>query len=525
MCTSANRRLCLLLVTVTMSLGGLGCEILFPWPTPPADTTAPTTPTGLMATAASATQVDLTWSASTDTGGAGVAGYRVFRDGTQITTVTATMYSDTGRTADTPYCYVVAAIDAANNVSADSAQSCVTTLAVPPPPGPVYNNTTDPTNAGARYIGERACASCHTDVGARHEAHGHAFKLRPIQGVALDFPASNPVAGVPNPPSGRAWTDLRFMIGGFFKKARFIDASGHVMTDGTAGVNTQWNLAMPHVGLPPAFGAYEASRTTPLPYDFDCFQCHTTGPKNFADSGNQYQFGLPGMPGTWAESGIQCEACHGPGSNHPANPSARDLYVDVRAQACATCHRRGTDFNVVPASGGYIQHREQLQELLASGGHATLDCVMCHEPHTSTLTDPNKGIRKTCTECHPTRTMGIHTGATYTRLDGYSEVMNCQSCHMSFAVRNGRAAAIGATGKAADERTHIVRINTTSATSAQALFNMAGTAVQKDAQGRAAITVDFVCMRCHAGVGNAPALPINVAAGVMDAVHSLPQQP
>src|ERR1700741_4568595 len=71
---------------------------------PPApDTMAPTVPQNLTAAAAGPTQVGLNWTASTDSGGAGLAGYRVFRDGAQITTTTGTTYSDTGLTANTTY--------------------------------------------------------------------------------------------------------------------------------------------------------------------------------------------------------------------------------------------------------------------------------------------------------------------------------------------------------------------------------------------------------------------------------------
>src|SRR6267378_1798644 len=71
---------------------------------PPPDTTAPSAPTGLGATAASATQVNLSWTASTDN--VGVTGYRVERcqgaacsTFAQVATPTATSFSDTGLTA------------------------------------------------------------------------------------------------------------------------------------------------------------------------------------------------------------------------------------------------------------------------------------------------------------------------------------------------------------------------------------------------------------------------------------------
>src|SRR6266850_39809 len=100
-------------------------------PPPTPDTTAPTVPQNLTATAAGPTQVNLSWSASTDSGGSGLAGYRVFRGGTQITTTTATTYSDTGLTANTAYTYTVRAYDNATpaNVSADSSAASATTAA------------------------------------------------------------------------------------------------------------------------------------------------------------------------------------------------------------------------------------------------------------------------------------------------------------------------------------------------------------------------------------------------------------
>ncbi len=95
----------------------------------PADTQPPTTPTGLQGNAVSTTQIDLTWNASTDD--VGVTGYEVRRDGTPITTVTGTAYSDTGLTVNTSYSYTVVARDAAGNESAESAAASVSTLPAP----------------------------------------------------------------------------------------------------------------------------------------------------------------------------------------------------------------------------------------------------------------------------------------------------------------------------------------------------------------------------------------------------------
>ena len=66
------------------------------------DTIAPSTPTGLTANAVSASQINLSWSASTDN--VAVTGYRVFRNGTLLVTLgNVTTYQNTGLTASTTY--------------------------------------------------------------------------------------------------------------------------------------------------------------------------------------------------------------------------------------------------------------------------------------------------------------------------------------------------------------------------------------------------------------------------------------
>lgn len=90
------------------------------------DTTAPSVPTSLVATPVSASQINLSWSASTDN--VGVTGYKVYRNGVQVGTTAATSYSDTGLAASTGYSYTVAAYDAASNTSAQSGSVSATTL-------------------------------------------------------------------------------------------------------------------------------------------------------------------------------------------------------------------------------------------------------------------------------------------------------------------------------------------------------------------------------------------------------------
>ncbi len=89
------------------------------------DTQAPTVPTGLTTTAISSSQINLSWTASTDN--VGVAGYLVFRNNVQIAATALAIYSDTSLTPSTSYTYTVEAFDTAGNVSAASSPATATT--------------------------------------------------------------------------------------------------------------------------------------------------------------------------------------------------------------------------------------------------------------------------------------------------------------------------------------------------------------------------------------------------------------
>ena len=109
------------------------------------DTTPPSTPTGLTATAASSSQIDVSWNASTDN--VGVTGYKVYRKGAQIATTTGTSYSNTGLPPSITYSYVVAAYDAAGNTSTQSTSVSATTQAAPDTTAP-----SAPTNLTANAV-------------------------------------------------------------------------------------------------------------------------------------------------------------------------------------------------------------------------------------------------------------------------------------------------------------------------------------------------------------------------------------
>jgi chitodextrinase len=95
--------------------------------TPIPDTTPPTAPTGLTATATSASAVKLDWASATDD--TGVAEYEIYRDDVLVGTVgaTGTTFTDTTVSPATTYEYTVQAEDAAGNHSPSSDPVSVTT--------------------------------------------------------------------------------------------------------------------------------------------------------------------------------------------------------------------------------------------------------------------------------------------------------------------------------------------------------------------------------------------------------------
>jgi hypothetical protein len=94
----------------------------------------PTAPTNLMATAASSSQINLSWTASTEAGGT-ITGYQIARcsgancsNFAQVGTSAATTFNDTGLTPSTSYSYEVRAVDNSNNTGPYSTSATATTL-------------------------------------------------------------------------------------------------------------------------------------------------------------------------------------------------------------------------------------------------------------------------------------------------------------------------------------------------------------------------------------------------------------
>lgn len=90
------------------------------------DTSAPSVPAGLTAAVGSGPSVALQWTASTDTGGAGLHGYDVYRDGSMLAFSAVASYTDKTVAAGQQHSYQVLAYDNSNNRSSLSSPVTVT---------------------------------------------------------------------------------------------------------------------------------------------------------------------------------------------------------------------------------------------------------------------------------------------------------------------------------------------------------------------------------------------------------------
>ncbi|HAI74493.1 MAG TPA: hypothetical protein DCS28_00445 [Candidatus Moranbacteria bacterium] len=79
-----------------------------------ADSAAPTVPSNLIGSASSSSQINLSWGASSDLN---LAGYRIYRDGSAISTTSGLTFSNTGLSQSNTYNYWVTAYDSYGNES------------------------------------------------------------------------------------------------------------------------------------------------------------------------------------------------------------------------------------------------------------------------------------------------------------------------------------------------------------------------------------------------------------------------
>jgi hypothetical protein len=178
------------------------------------DSQAPSTPTGLVATAAAPHIVNLTWNASTDN--VGVAGYDIYRNSVLLTSIgAATSYTDTPVSPTFTYNYQVQARDVAGNLSARSTVASATTPADTTAP---IVNLTSPGDG----------TSVYGDVLLSATASDNAAIAR------VDFFVNGQIVGTEEePPYAVTWDATTVPDGSVTISARAVDIGANPSTDST----------------------------------------------------------------------------------------------------------------------------------------------------------------------------------------------------------------------------------------------------------------------------------------------------
>jgi len=154
----------------------------------------------------------------------------------------------------------------------------------------------------------------------------------------------------------------------------------------------------------------ERYRTTdPSASILRCFQCHSTGPLLLSA-------GIRVAP---SEAGVQCEACHGPGSDHSAIRNPRKLDASQVNEVCGSCHRKP------PAKGSdtewtnpwNVRHQPVYLSQSACFVKGNASCITCHEAHQA------KPGREICGSCHAGSKAPAHKTVSVSN-------KTCASCHM-----------------------------------------------------------------------------------------------
>lgn len=344
------------------------------------------------------------------------------------------------------------------------------------------------------FAGSETCGECHETEFARFMLSGHPHPLTAIAGEAPEFPYDNVTGGVDDPPDGYTWADVSYVVGGYAWKALFLDQDGYLIT-GDAESATQFNFENDTADLDAGFVPYHPGEQVP----YDCGACHTTG---YRPEGHQND--MEGIAGTWALDGVQCEACHGPGSLHSADPYGHPMMIDRSNQVCGACHGIEAP-GTIDAANGFTGPYTHYDELFNSK-HFSLQCIACHDPHASSIyadadLNPNTGIIQACESCH-WREEAVFNVQRHAALA-------CTACHMPPAGLTAQGNLDHFTG---DLSSHLFSINPDPSAPQ---FSDDGTASMPY------LTLDYACGHCHNGE-YATVKPVEQLAEAASGYHTPP---
>jgi predicted CXXCH cytochrome family protein len=322
----------------------------------------------------------------------------------------------------------------------------------------------------ARFVGSNACAECHAEAVRAWSASQHAVAMqvpgeRSVLGDFNDAHYENQgeqssfsrrgdayVIRTEGPDGKPADFDVRYTFGVAPLQQYLVEgARGRLQAFSIAWDarpreqgGQRWFRQYPHQRIDHADELPWTHRA--LTWNFMCADCHSTGVSKGYDLSND------AYVTRFAEVGVGCEACHGPGSAHvewargkgTAPGMGLTVHLDERKdaswqrdartgqpvrvrprptareiEACAQCHaRRAQIAEGYVAGRAFLDHYlpslltsplyyadgQQRDEVFVWGSFlqsrmnaAGVTCSDCHDPHTSKLRAPGNAV---CARCH-----------------------------------------------------------------------------------------------------------------------------
>lgn len=304
------------------------------------------------------------------------------------------------------------------------------------------------------YVGKDVCRKCHAENFRLHQQSGHAstFESTQTSNIAKKFVGTSFDAG---PPYGSftyaadndgLYALNRDQFGDDHFPLQYAIGSGHhavtlfsLIPDvegGTVGIEhrVSWYASDDRLSVTPGqsdeapddeaefFG--ETIRGKDM---HGCVFCHTTTGK------------IVGQEIVGLTANVNCEKCHGPGSEHVRlaqlsdNPPAfsvgrHDFDAEAELQLCGRCHRLPKDMTAkqmrdYPNTVVRFQPVGLLRSECYLQSAGQLRCTTCHNPHMAAQATPTAQHVKTCISCHQ-QDSEIHVACPESPTEG------CIECHM-----------------------------------------------------------------------------------------------
>lgn len=307
------------------------------------------------------------------------------------------------------------------------------------------------TGGGNRYVGSRACQSCHAQQHASQSRSGHAAALSRAADhrLASSFPKEFTAYRAPDfrlhwKRDGGAFrvsifdgkqtveTGVEWAFGAGDQAVTFVSqmdegryVEHHLSYYPAAGslALTPGHRSTRAANAQEAFGVFYAT-FDPESAMLRCFQCHSTGPLSLGEN-------LKIEP---RELGVRCEACHGPGMRHASAGTKATIFNPKKLSApqmnafCGACHRppASDPANIDWRDPWNVRHQpvflSQSQCFLRSGGK--LNCLTCHDPHAPLRRKEVAWYNSRCATCHRS---DVRPPA---RICTSGASTDCAQCHM-----------------------------------------------------------------------------------------------